>query len=124
MLYIASVLVAILQLGIAAIPFGVFGDWAIFMITAIGILLSSATASLPQWKLEKWACRPLSTRLKNTDKKVVMTRGNGSQHAIVILGCEGFIDLEDLAAGQTNVDVSASKATRADTTSWVMLHLG
>jgi hypothetical protein len=112
MLYFASVLVAFVQLGVAAIPFGIFGDYSIFMITIIGIILSSATASLPQWKMEKWACRLLSASQRSADKKVILTRGNGSQHAIVILGCEGFLDLEDLAGGQTNVDVSASGPTR------------
>jgi len=43
---------------------------------------------------------------------VVLTRGNGSQHAIVILGDGKGLDFEDLAAGQTNVDVSASWFTR------------
>jgi hypothetical protein len=54
----------------------------------------------------------LSSLPENGDKKVVLTRGNGSQHAIVILGDEGFLDLEDLAAGQTNMDMSASNTTR------------
>lgn len=108
-LYILNVMVAIMQLGLAAIPCGIFGDWGVFMITACGILLSSVTASLPQWKLEKWACRLLT---KESDKNVVLTRGNGSQHAIVILGEVGFLDLEDLAAGQTNLDVSTSTTTR------------
>lgn len=107
-LYIVSSLVAIIQLGVAAIPLGIFGDWGIFMITGAGIILSSVTASFPQWKQEKWACR----RLNGNEKKFILTRGNGSQHAIVILGCEDFLDLEDLGAGQTNVNVSASTSTR------------
>lgn len=96
----------IIQLGIAAIPCGIFGDWGIFLVTIAGILLSFATGSLPQWAEEKWACRDKST------KNVILTRGNGSQHAIVILGGGKGLDLEDLAAGQTNVDVSASWFTR------------
>jgi hypothetical protein len=95
------------QLGIAAIPAGIFGDWGIFLITVAGILLSVVTGALPQWAKEKWACRSKSK------KNVILTRGNGSQHAIVILGSGNGLDLEDLAAGQTNVDVSASWFTRA-----------
>ncbi|KAK6376144.1 hypothetical protein LTS17_007395 [Exophiala oligosperma] len=101
---------AFVQLGIAAIPFGIHGDWGILLITAAGILLSFISGSLPQWKKEKWACREKST------KTVILTRGNGSQHAIVVLGDGKGLDLEDLAAGQTNVDVSASWVTRVSVT--------
>ena len=45
--------VAILQLGIAAIPCGVSGEWGILMVTACGVSLSFLTASLPQWQHEK-----------------------------------------------------------------------
>ncbi|KAK3177384.1 hypothetical protein K4F52_009822 [Lecanicillium sp. MT-2017a] len=96
----------ILQLGIAAIPCGIFGDWSIFLITAVGILLSFATGSLPQWKEEKWACRDKS------DKDVILTKGNGSQHAILILGDKKGLDLEDLATGQTNIDIATPKNSR------------
>jgi hypothetical protein len=109
----------IVQLGIAAIPCGVFGDWGIFLITVAGILLSYVTGSLPQWKEEKWACRDKS------DKDVILTRGNGSQHAIVILGDGKGFDLEDLAAGQTNIDVVAPEKTRFALTGlaalWILL---
>jgi hypothetical protein len=105
-----SLVVAVLQLGIAAIPCGIFGDWSILMITACGIALSALTASLPQWKKEKWACRCLPP---SSTKKVILSRGNGSQHAIVIIGAEGFPDLEDLSSGQSNVNVLTSNATRA-----------
>ncbi|KAL5592758.1 hypothetical protein FOBRF1_013066 [Fusarium oxysporum] len=97
---------SILQLGIAAIPCGIFGDWSIFLITVAGILLSFVTGSLPQWKEEKWACRDKS------DKDVVLTKGNGSQHAILILGEDKGFDLEDLATGQSNADVSTPGKTR------------
>ncbi|EXJ85220.1 hypothetical protein A1O3_05895 [Capronia epimyces CBS 606.96] len=110
---------AILQLGIAAIPCGLFGDWGILLITIAGILLSFATGSLPQWRAEKWACR------QNSTKSVILTKGNGSQHAIVIVGNGKGLDLEDLAAGQTNVNFSASWDTRAWTlilaTLWILL---
>lgn len=97
---------AALQLGIAAIPCGIHGDWGIMLVTVAGIILSFITGALPQWAIEKWSCR------KRTEKTVILTRGNGSQHAIVIIGDGKGLDLEDLAAGQTNVDVSASNSTR------------
>ena len=105
-IYFTGFATIVLQLGIAAIPCGIFGDWGIFLITISGIILSFATGALDQWKEEKWACRDKSP------KNVVLTRGNGSQHAIVILGDRKGFDLEDLAAGQTNVEVSAPGKTR------------
>jgi hypothetical protein len=110
---------SIFQLGIVAIPCGIFGDWGILLITAAGILLSFATGSLSQWSDEKWACR------RNAKKNVILTRRNGSQHTILILGDGNGLDLEDLAAGQTNVDVSASHGTRICVTVlaalWILL---
>jgi hypothetical protein len=97
---------SILELGIAAIPCGIFGDWSILLITVVGILLSFLTGSLPQWKEEKWACRD------RCEKDIILTRGNGSQHAILILGQGKGFDLEDLAAGQTDSDHSHRKETR------------
>ncbi|KAI1629856.1 hypothetical protein EDD37DRAFT_70612 [Exophiala viscosa] len=109
----------VLQLGIAAIPCGIFGDWGILLVTVGGILLSFASGSLSEWREEKWACR------RNSYKDVILTRGNGSQHAIVVLGTGKGLDLEDLAAGQTNVDVSASRYTRVVVTLlaalWIIL---
>jgi hypothetical protein len=46
-------------------------------------------------------------------KTVVLTRGNGAQHAIVVLDPEKVsFDLEMLAAGQVNINVEASHLTR------------
>lgn len=95
----------IVQLGIAAVPCGIFGDWSILLVTTSGILLSFAMGSILQWPKEKWACR------RNSNKTVILTRGNGCQHAIVIIGDGKGLDVEDLAAGPTNVDVSTSYAT-------------
>lgn len=97
---------SILQLGIAAIPCGVYGDWGIMLITVVGILLSFATGSLPQWKEEKWACR------NKSKKDVIVTTGNGSQHAVLILGQGKGLDLEDLAAGPSDIKVSTQRTTR------------
>lgn len=117
--YWIGFLTSLVQLGIAAIPAGIFGDWGIFLITIAGILLSGFTGALPQWAEEKWACR------SKAKKNIILTRGNGSQHAIVILGDGKGFDLEDLAAGQTNVDVSASWFTRIAVvilaTLWILL---
>jgi hypothetical protein len=75
------------------------------MITAAGILLCFATGSLSQWSREKWSER------RNSDKDVILTRGNGSQHAIIIRGGGVGLDLEDLAAAGNNTEISASPFT-------------
>lgn len=106
LIYFIGFVTILVQLGIAAIPCGLFGDWGILLVTICGIILSLATGSLGQWREEKWACR------KESQKSVILTRGNGSQHAFVILGDGKGLDLEDLAAGPMNADVSASKLTR------------
>lgn len=105
-IYWCGVPIMLLQLGIAAIPCGIYGDWGILTITAAGTILSIATGLLPQWKKEKWACRP------NSDHHYILTRGNGAQHVIVVLGTGRGYNLEDLASGQGNIQVSTNRPTR------------
>ncbi|KAI1354725.1 hypothetical protein F5Y01DRAFT_272548 [Xylaria sp. FL0043] len=90
--YFAGLVTAVMQLALAAVPCGLYGNWAILLVTVIGIALSFATGAVPQWAAEKWACR------RKSDKTTILTRGNGSQHAIVIIGDGKGLDLEDLAA--------------------------
>ncbi|KAJ5698329.1 hypothetical protein N7462_000334 [Penicillium macrosclerotiorum] len=106
LVYLSGILTVFLQLGVAAIPCGLFGDWSILLITICGIVLSFAMGYPSQWAKEKWACR---TRSK---KVVILTRGSGSQHVIIIIGDGRGLDLEDLATGPINVDVSTSAFTR------------
>ncbi|RYO80420.1 hypothetical protein DL766_007818 [Monosporascus sp. MC13-8B] len=87
--YVASAV----QLGVAAVPFGLHRDWTIFMATAIGTALAYASASLPQWRREKWHSR------EARNKPVALTLGNGSEHVIIIEGSEAGYDLEALAGG-------------------------
>ncbi|KAI9167880.1 hypothetical protein HJFPF1_04021 [Paramyrothecium foliicola] len=118
-IYWSGVFVMILQLALAAIPFGIHGNWGILMITAAGIGLALLTGTLPQWKKEKWACRSKSK------VPYVLTRGNGSQHAIVILGNQKGLNLEDLATGQNNMNTTTNSLTRLSVLtlciSWVLL---
>ncbi|RYP07123.1 hypothetical protein DL764_002718 [Monosporascus ibericus] len=85
--------ISAMQLGIAAIPFGLYHDWTIFLVTACGTILCYASASLPHWRIEKWHAR-------TTEKDVALTLGNGSQHVVIILGAKHGLDLEDLAVGR------------------------
>lgn len=94
-LYWSGVSTMVLQLGLAAIPLGVHGDWSVLMLTVAGTLLALITGSLSQWRREKWACRRFS------ETPYILTEGNGAQHVILVLGNGHGLNLEDLATGQT-----------------------
>ncbi|MCJ1244652.1 hypothetical protein MMC30_001851 [Trapelia coarctata] len=97
LIYWSGLGVAFVQLVIAAIPIATSGAWSILMITVSGTVFALFTGSLPQWRAEKWACR------RSSPNTYVLTRGNGAQHAIVVLGNGRGLNLEDLAvAGQMN----------------------
>ena len=49
-----GIAIALVQNGIAAIPCGLHGNWAILLITGIGTILAFATGALPQFGKEKW----------------------------------------------------------------------
>ena len=87
--------VAIIQLMVAAIPWIIWNEWEIFLITAAGTVLAFTSASLPQWRLERWACR------RYADSTVCLTKGNGAQHALVIKSTGQGLHLEDLASPST-----------------------
>jgi len=101
-LYYSGFLCAVVQLGVAAVPLGLWGDWSILMTTACGITFAFASGALPQWKAEKWACR------NNSKKTVALTRGNGSENCIVIISAGVGLDLEDLA-GARRVDSTLTR---------------
>jgi hypothetical protein len=84
----------VLQLGIAVVPYALYGDWGILLITLCGTALAFCHGALPQWRLEKWKGR------KNPKKIVSITRGNGSENVMVVLGNRNGIDLEDLAGAR------------------------
>lgn len=105
-LYFLGLGTIVLQLGIAAIPCGLYGDWGIMLVTAAGTILALATSCLEQWTREKWACR------RNSKKNIVLTKGNGAQHAFVILGNGVGLDLEDLAFPPPAEQKQASFRTR------------
>ncbi|PBK87257.1 hypothetical protein ARMGADRAFT_1016762 [Armillaria gallica] len=90
----SGLLVIVVQLGVAAIPYALHENWSILFITAAGTMLALATGALPQWRSEKWACR------RETKKTLIVTGGNGTRYVMVILGDKAGLDLEDLAAAE------------------------
>lgn len=118
-IYWTGLLVALIQLATAAIPIATTGDWSIFMITISGTVLAFITGGLPQWRNEKWPCR------RSSQNTYVLTRGNGAQHAIVILGNGRGLNLEDLAsAGQmkySSTDIPMRLCLGGTSVLWMML---
>lgn len=103
-LFWSGVIVAVVQLAIAAIPFGIYGNWGVFLVTSGAMILCFTTGFWKQWGREKWACRQIEPGKKRT---YILTRGNGAQHAIVI-ECDGCgLNLEDLCTGFDNLDSPA-----------------
>lgn len=100
-LHWSGLITAAIQLGIAAIPCGLWGDWSVLLITGAATILCFGMGALDQWGVEKWACRRLNKRSK---KNFILTRGNGAQHAIAIISHGRGLDLEDLATGFDNLD--------------------
>jgi hypothetical protein len=101
LLHWSGVITSVIQLGIAAIPCGFWGDWGVLLVTAGAMILCFSMGSLYQWRVEKWACRRLNGR---SEKNFILTRGNGAQHAIAIISNGRGLDLEDLATGFANLD--------------------
>jgi hypothetical protein len=79
-LWRSGIIVVLVQLGIAAVPWAIHEEWLTFFVTGVGTLLALASGALPQWAEEKWACR------RKSDKTVVLTSGNGAHDAIVVIG--------------------------------------
>lgn len=97
----SGLVVTAVQLGVAAIPLALRGNWAIFLAAISGTLLAYASASLPYWREEKYHSRRDRRR-----KNFALTKGQGSQHVIIMMDAEDKktgeslgLDLEDLAAG-------------------------
>jgi len=101
MVYWSGFLVTAIQLGVAVVPWGLHGQWFTFVITAGGTILAYLSGALPQWRQEKVGVRSLRYNARKKERKdVFLTEGNGAHDALLILGCEGGLDLEALAVIQ------------------------
>ncbi|CAO2647118.1 Nn.00g080400.m01.CDS01 [Neocucurbitaria sp. VM-36] len=121
--YWSGPFVVSIQLAVAAVPIIVSRDWSTMVITAIGSVLAFLTGALPHWRKEKWFGR------RNAMNSYILTRGNGAQHALMIIGNKHGLNLEDLAVGAENLDTaSAGWTTRASMFTlsclWIALLIG
>lgn len=93
--HIWGAIVIVLQLAIACIPLGLYGDWGVLLVTGSGTILSLVTGALPQWTAEKL---PNRQRAKGP---FAMTVGNGSKDIMVILGDGRCLDLEEMSTSES-----------------------
>lgn len=115
--WVLGFIVIVIQLIISVLPWILYKNWTIFMITIGGNLLAITGASLPQWKAEKWSCN------QKGGATVTITEGNGSRHAMVILQRKGVgLDIETLAIGTRTKD--PSRLTRFAIASLALLWTG
>ena len=114
----SGLLTILVQLALASISAGVYGDWTNFIITGIGTSLTLLSSLLPQWKDEKWACRRLKQRKSKT---VCITKGNGSQYVLVIVSDNEAYDLEDLASGRSHPSPLSKVSIIVLALSWIVL---
>jgi len=94
MKWVLGCAVIMAQQVIGSIPWILYGDWSIWMITVAGTLGALMTGSLSQWLDEKWPGRPMGS----CQKVMALTRGNGHRHVLVIVSPGGVgWDLESMA---------------------------
>ena len=95
--WLFSWVVIVIQLALGAVPWIVYGDWAIFMVTCAGTVGALVTGMLPQWTDEKWASKI------GLEKIVALTKGNGHHHVMIFInrGCGWDVEALATAAGET-----------------------
>ncbi|RSL44927.1 hypothetical protein CEP54_014486 [Fusarium duplospermum] len=90
----SGLFIIIVQLALSIIPWILYGEWHVFLITVFGNILAIAEGSIPQVREEKWACP------RRGGATVAITQGNGSRHVILIENdrkSKNGLDLEILA---------------------------
>lgn len=100
----SAIFVTAVQLGVAAVPLAMRGNWAIFLAAGTGTLLAYASASLPHWREEKY-----KARRENIKQDFALTRGQGSQHVLIVMRAKRRgekekpwgLNLADLAGGRS-----------------------
>ncbi|KAK8041485.1 hypothetical protein PG994_014492 [Apiospora phragmitis] len=91
-LHLVGALITLAQLGIAAIPLALKGDWSVFLITAVETAFVQWCGCLPEWTSEKLPSR------QKSDALYALSSGNCAREIMIIIGCGKCLDLESLAA--------------------------
>jgi hypothetical protein len=107
-----------MQHAMAAFPWVKYGDWAIFMVTICGTAFALFTGALPQWTAEKWSAGRLHSKKKKT---IALTRGNGHQYVMVIVGHENAWDLEAMSSARLKTRSETRWAYLALAALWTLL---
>ncbi|KAF2243460.1 hypothetical protein BU26DRAFT_118097 [Trematosphaeria pertusa] len=93
---------ALVQILVAAVPWCMYRDPTVLMLTAFGLTLSNLVVTMPVWRAEKFTAR------REGAKKGVyaLMRGSGHRHVFIIRSLHSeSLDLEELAvAAVTNYD--------------------
>lgn len=92
LIHLNGLLCILMQLGLAAAPIALSGEWDIMLITAVGTLLVQMAGCVPQWRAEKLPNR------QARDEVYALTQGNGSREIVVIFGMGNCLDIEEMAA--------------------------
>lgn len=119
-----------LQLGIASIPWGLSGNWSIFLTTAVGNLLAILTASLPSMRTAKSGFR------ENSQQSYAITGGNGHNHVFIILpdtlavqiaddgattNCSTLPYLDEMASSTHRASIATRLLSVTFAVLWIML---
>ncbi|KAL7957428.1 hypothetical protein V8C34DRAFT_285572 [Trichoderma compactum] len=89
--WFSGLITTLMQLGIAAIPAGLYGEWEILLITAGGTALAYATAHFSGYSTFH------DHRSRDSRTVFTLTEGNGSRTAIVFIKDSNIgVDLEHL----------------------------
>ncbi|KAL9012304.1 MAG: hypothetical protein Q9173_002925 [Seirophora scorigena] len=109
--------VVLVQIGVAIVPLYLDAEWIVLLLTCCGTLLAFSNGLLSQWCQEKWYCP------RKGGGDVTITQGNGSRHAMVVLGGEDAPDLEILSSCDGNIMSSLSTRVTAGLQAvlWVVL---
>ena len=116
--WVTGCMVIVIQQVLAAVPWIVWGDWGIFLVTISGTFICLITAGLPQWTAEKWPAPCIDEGKK---KLIALTRGNGTQFVMIVICETGAWDLEAMASSRSAVHPETRWFTFAFSILWTIL---
>ncbi|KAH8825768.1 hypothetical protein DL96DRAFT_122838 [Flagelloscypha sp. PMI_526] len=113
--------VAILQLIISIVPWGLKKNWSVFAITVAGTALAFIRSSLPHWTEEL-----LKARIErfNSNHTFILTRGGGwAQYAVLLLGASHGLSYWNSSVPRADPFFAPSQLLKPSITSAVFLSL-